>query len=184
MEQWNNGAWAGVEEPCAICMSSFPHHPFSVSVYDAPGTRNSSGHMMYGSSRRLKASTRQMCSLHDWVDRTCFKYIKHSKKYKWPEILSYPFLLPCISQLLMLKMMAEGKERMATHNSFSFQFFLTHQLAKVECAHIKNLIFSPKGKKKKLILCTVSTVPIRTKYICMHELWNINWVVPVILQTC
>ena len=65
----------------------------------------------------------------------------------------------------------KGKAR-ATHSSFSFQSFCRMSI----CAGIK------KRNKNSLVLCNISFILVRNKYICMYKLQKMNCAILVILH--
>lgn len=95
--QWNNGAWAWVEERYAY--TCFPSHatPFAYGIHDAPCTQNSSGSMACERSVRRKASTKKVCSIYNWVKPKIISNAErrqwHSKKHKWPRNSIISFLI-------------------------------------------------------------------------------------------
>ena len=96
-------------------------------------------------------------------------------------IISYSCSFPLFANHLCWKGWhgRKWKER-AAHSSPSSPSLLISKLKSemlVECSHVRSQI-----KAVEFILFNVSIVLVRTKYICMYNLWNTNCVILVTLQ--
>lgn len=110
-----------------------------------------------------------------------FQWRKQAKAFEETHILRnlmYPFLLLllCVSQLLIMKIRTwkeSGRKKGEPFLPFSFSPFLIRM--NLEYAHIRKLTESS--------WISFATVPVRTKHMYMHKLWNTNCVILLILHT-
>lgn len=124
-----------------------------------------------------------------WI-RTCFKCKKaaikgNSNKCKRLRdlIISTPFYF---DQTVMLKMMT-SKERELRQPTvpfnlsiFFFPFSLSLLISKPKSENVCTSKQNSKTKTVEFILSSLSTIPVRTKYMCMYEIQNTNCIILLI----